>query len=45
MWKRICMRKSKKRTLHDIDKQIIKLVKKGELTIGYVELKGPKIAR
>jgi thiamine phosphate synthase YjbQ (UPF0047 family) len=33
------MKKSKKQTLHDIDKQIKKLVKKEELTKGYVELK------
>jgi len=38
------MKKTKKQTLHDIDKQIGKLVKKGELTIGHVGLKGPKIA-
>lgn len=32
------MKKSKKQT-RDLDKKIVKLVKKGELTIGSVELK------
>jgi len=45
MWRRIYMKKSKKQTLRHIDKQIVKLVKKGKLTICRVELKEPKIAR
>ena len=36
------MKKTKKRTLHDIDKQVGKLVKKGELAICHVGLKGVK---
>ena len=38
------MKKTKKQT-RDIDKKIRKLVKKGKLTIGHVELKDHKIAR
>lgn len=33
------MKKTKKQTLHDLDKQIKKLVKKGKITVGHVELK------